>query len=64
MGIGTNILGYKNKLVDNSVLRAINRGNVSTLNCKEEVELAEELLKIDSWAVKCVLQEQEVKLMR
>ena len=52
MGIGTNILGYKNKLVDNSVLRAINKGNVSTLNCIEEVELAEELLKIDSWASK------------
>ena len=36
-----NILGYGNKNVDNAVLDAVKTGNMSTLNCPEEVELTE-----------------------
>jgi len=50
MGIGTNTLGYGNDEVDNAVLSAIKNGNMSTLNCPEEVELAEKLIEINPWA--------------
>ena len=50
MGIGTNVLGYSNKFVDNFVVSKIKIGNISTLNCPEEVELTEKLLKIHKWA--------------
>ena len=43
MGIGTNILGYGNEEVDDAVKNNINNGNMSTLNCPEEVLLAEKL---------------------
>ena len=52
MGIGTNILGYSNKFVDNAVEKAIKNGNMSTLNCEEEVRLAEKLIAIHPWAQK------------
>jgi glutamate-1-semialdehyde aminotransferase/spore coat polysaccharide biosynthesis protein SpsF (cytidylyltransferase family) len=50
MGIGTNILGYSNSFVDNAVKKTIKNGNLSTLNCPEEVELAEKLIEMHSWA--------------
>ena len=50
MGIGTNTLGYGNDEVDNAVFNAIQNGNMSTLNCPEEVELAEKLIEINPWA--------------
>ena len=50
MGLGTNILGYSNKKVDHAVKETINNGNMSTLNCKEEVELAERLIDLHPWA--------------
>lgn len=43
MGVGTNILGYSNKKVDDEVLKTVKKGNLSTLNCYEEVSLAEKL---------------------
>ena len=46
MGVGTNILGYANTKVDGAVVKAILRGNMSTLNCSEEVTLAEKLLEL------------------
>ena len=46
MGIGTNVLGYGNSKVDNAVKKTINNGNMSTLNCPEEVALAEKLIEI------------------
>ena len=52
MGIGTNILGYGDDEVDNAVRQVITNGNMSTLNCPEEVYLAEKLLEINSWAHK------------
>ena len=45
MGIGTNILGYSNSEVDKAVLKKLSEGNVSTLNCREEVLLAEKLIR-------------------
>ena len=50
MGIGTNSLGYANKEVDNVVRKVIDTGNMSTLNCSEEVKLAEKLIEINPWA--------------
>ena len=49
-GFGTNILGYGNDEVDEAVRRTINLGNMSTLNCPEEVFLAEKLLELHPWA--------------
>ena len=37
MGIGTNILGYSRKEIDNEVISKIKLGNMSTLNSPEEV---------------------------
>ena len=52
MGIGTNILGYGNEEVDNAVRDVVTKGNMSTLNCPEEVMLAEVLIDIHPWADK------------
>ena len=50
MGVGTNILGYSNNQIDRAVSRAIFNGNMSSLNCIEEVELSKKLLSINPWA--------------
>ena len=50
MGIGTNTLGYGNPEVDTAVMCAVQAGNMSTLNCPEEVYLAERLVQMHSWA--------------
>lgn len=50
MGIGTNILGYGHDEVDRVVRNVVNSGNMSTLNCPEEVYLAEELVAMHPWA--------------
>ena len=50
MGIGTAILGYADDDVDNKVKEAINGGINTTLNCPEEVYLAEKLLELNSFA--------------
>lgn len=50
MGIGTNTLGYGHEEVDNAVLNTVKKGNMSTLNCPEEVALAEKLIEINPWA--------------
>ena len=52
MSAGTNILGYSNSDVNKSVISAIKNGNMSTLNCPEEVMLAEKLILINPWADK------------
>lgn len=48
--VGTNILGYSNKDVDNAVIKAIKNGIMSTLNCPEEVELTKKLLRLHPWS--------------
>ena len=50
MGIGTNSLGYGNDEVDEAVSNTIRKGNLSTLNCPEEVYLAEKIIDINPWA--------------
>ena len=50
MGIGTNTLGYGNDEVDAAVMETVRKGNMSTLNCPEEVYLAEKLIEINPWA--------------
>lgn len=50
MGIGTNTLGYGHPEVDDAVRRTIDAGNMSTLNCPEEVSLAEKLVELHPWA--------------
>lgn len=50
MGVGTNILGYSNKNINNAVKQVVKEGNMSSLNCPEEVELAETLIKMHGWA--------------
>ena len=52
MGVGTNTLGYSNNEVDNAVKKVIKKGNLTTLNCPEEVLLAEKLLNMHPWAEK------------
>jgi glutamate-1-semialdehyde aminotransferase/spore coat polysaccharide biosynthesis protein SpsF (cytidylyltransferase family) len=52
MGVGTNILGYSRKEVDQAVTKIIKLGNISTFNSKEEVDLAEKLLSLNNWADK------------
>ena len=50
MGVGTNSLGYGNDEVDDAVRQTISSGNMSTLNCPEEVYLAEKLIALHPWA--------------
>ena len=50
MGVGTNILGYSHTEVDNAVRKVIDKGNMSTLNCPEEVYLSEKLIKLHPWS--------------
>lgn len=51
-GIGANVLGYADPDVDQAVLEAIKNGNSSSLNCPEEVELADLLCELHPWAEK------------
>ena len=50
MGVGTNLLGYNNAAVDRAVIKTINSGNMTTLNCPEEVLLADKLVKMHPWS--------------
>ena len=50
MGVGACPLGYADPDVNAAVKDAIDRGSMCTLNCYEEVELAELLTKLHPWA--------------
>lgn len=50
MGVGTNVLGYGHPEVDNAVKKVVDNGNMSSLNCPEEVYLAEKLISLHPWA--------------
>ena len=52
MGVGTNILGYSRKEVDDVVRQVIDKGNMSTFNSREEILLAEKLVQMHPWAEK------------
>jgi glutamate-1-semialdehyde 2,1-aminomutase len=49
MGIGANVLGYAHPAVNDAVISAVQRGNMSTMNCPEEIELAELLNEMHHW---------------
>ena len=49
-GIGANVLGYADPDVDTAVKNAIGNGTSCSLNCPEEVELAELLCELHPWA--------------
>lgn len=48
--VGACPLGYADPDVDGAVLAAVNAGGMATLNCPEEVELAELLCDLHPWA--------------
>ncbi len=48
--VGTNTLGYANKKIDKEIIRFIKKGNMTSLNSPEEVDLAKLLLKLHPWA--------------
>jgi len=49
-GIGANVLGYADTDVDDAVKRAIDNGTSCSLNCAEEVELADLLCELHPWS--------------
>jgi glutamate-1-semialdehyde aminotransferase len=49
-GVGTCVLGFADPDVERAVVDAVQAGSMSTLNCPEEVELAELLLDLHPWA--------------
>lgn len=49
-GVGSCILGFADDDVDGAVKNAIGNGTMATLNCPEEVELAELLVDLHPWA--------------
>jgi glutamate-1-semialdehyde 2,1-aminomutase len=50
MGVGSCVLGYADDDVNSAVIDAINNGSMCSLNCFEEVELAEKLIALHPWA--------------
>jgi len=48
-GIGANVLGYCDPDVDAAVIEAIRSGNSTSLNCPEEVELADLMTELHTW---------------
>ena len=51
-GVGTNVLGYANKIIDNKVINGIKKSNMSSLNAPEEFYLAKKLIKVHKWSKK------------
>ena len=49
MAVGACILGYADDEVDNAVVDALRSGVSSSLNCPEEIELAETLIDLHPW---------------
>ena len=52
-GIGATVLGYADDDVDNAVKDAISNGVATSLNCPEEVELADLLCELHPWTDMC-----------
>ncbi len=48
--VGTSVLGYSNIKVNKSISEVIKNGNLTTLNCPEEVYLAKQIIKHHPWA--------------
>ncbi len=50
LGVGSCVLGYADPDVNKAVKAAIDKGSMATLNCFEEVALAEKLITLHPWA--------------
>lgn len=50
MGVGACPLGYADDDVNTAVKTAIDKGSMCTLNCPEDVDLAEKMIKLHPWA--------------
>jgi len=50
MGIGANVLGYCDPDVDTAVKECIQKGNSSSLNCAEEIILADLMTELHPWS--------------
>lgn len=50
MGIGSCILGYADDDINKAVKFVVDNGNMTTLNCYEEVELAQLLCQLHPWS--------------
>ena len=50
MGVGSCVLGYADDDVNAAVIEAIQKGSMCSLNCHEEMELAERLIGLHPWA--------------
>ena len=48
--VGTSVLGYSNEKVNKSVIENIHNGNLTTLNCPEEVYLSKQIIKHHPWS--------------
>lgn len=48
--VGTCTLGYGHDVVNREVIRCVQKGNMSSLNCPEEICLAERLSKMHPWS--------------
>ena len=48
--VGPSILGYANQKIDKKVKQGISKGNLTTLNCYEEVLLAKKLINLHPWS--------------
>ncbi len=49
-GVGQSVLGYANSQIDNEVIKSNKSGNMSSLNCYQEVLLAKKLINIHPWS--------------
>ena len=49
-GVGACVLGYADPEVNAAVVAAVEAGSMTTLNCREEVDLAELLCELHPWA--------------
>jgi glutamate-1-semialdehyde aminotransferase len=50
MGVGSCVLGYADPDVNAAVIDAVSNGSMSSLNCSEEIQLAELLVALHPWA--------------
>lgn len=50
MSVGTNTLGYNNQFINDKIKACVSDGVMSSLNCPEEVELAERLITMHPWS--------------
>jgi glutamate-1-semialdehyde 2,1-aminomutase len=50
MGVGSCVLGYADDDVNAAVIAAVQNGSMCSLNCPEEIELAEKLIHLHPWS--------------